>query len=163
MAATTERTLEGKGMPAFYAALRARLSSSTQAVRVLAYLPAPSTGGNNASVRVLIVDDSAQVRRLIASLLRGIADEIIECSNGEDAVGSYFEVHPDWVLMDVRMTGMDGIAATKEIVRGDPAARVIIVSEYAEAEMREAVVDAGAVGYVHKENLLGIRRLFATA
>lgn len=112
-------------------------------------------------VRLLIVDDAPQMRRLLASLVSGVADAITECTNGADAIRCYFDEHPDWVLMDVRMEGLDGIAATREIVRRDPAARVVIVSDYDGAEIRQAVNEAGAVAYVHKGNLLGLRGVIA--
>lgn len=101
------------------------------------------------------------MRRLLQSLLGGIADEIVECATGSDAVRCYFEIHPDWVLMDVRMDGLDGIAATRQIVGRDPAARIIVVSQYDDPEIRAAAMHAGAAAYVHKEKLLHIRTLLA--
>jgi CheY-like chemotaxis protein len=110
-------------------------------------------------LRLLIVDDAPEVRRLLCSLLCDQASEIVECDSGADAVRRYFEVRPDWVLMDLRMEGIDGLAATREIVRGDGDARVIIVSQHSGPEIRDAVRDAGAVAYVHKDNLLVLRKL----
>ncbi len=110
-------------------------------------------------LRLLIVDDSPQMRRLLQSLLAEFASEIVEASSGVEAVRLYFAMRPDWVLMDVRMEGGDGIAATREILRGDSTARVVVLSQYDEPEIREAAAAAGAHAYVHKDNLLGLRKL----
>ena len=112
-------------------------------------------------MRVLIVDDSAAMRRLLASLVSEVAGEITECADGAEAIRSYFALRPDWVVMDVRMHGLDGIAATREILRRDPAAKIVMVSQYDEVEIRSAASDAGAIAYVLKEDLLGIRKLLA--
>ncbi|HYS55176.1 MAG TPA: response regulator transcription factor [Thermoanaerobaculia bacterium] len=110
-------------------------------------------------MRLLIADDSPQMRRLLHALFGGIAEDIVECATGYDAVRCYFDIRPDWVLMDVRMDGLDGIGATREIVQRDPTAKIIVLSQYDDDEIREAAVQAGAVAYVHKENLLAIRKL----
>jgi CheY-like chemotaxis protein len=110
-------------------------------------------------LRLLIVDDAPEVRRLLRGMLSDQASEIVECENGTDAIRRYFEVRPDWVLMDLRMEGVDGLAATREILRRDDGARVIIVTQHSGPEIQDAVRDAGAVAYVHKDNLLVLRKL----
>lgn len=112
-------------------------------------------------LRLLIVDDSAEVRRLLRALLCDCAGEIVECENGADAVRRYFEVRPEWVLMDLGMEGVDGLAATRQILQGDPEARVIIVSQHSGREIQDAIRLSGAVAYVHKDDLLVLRRLLA--
>jgi DNA-binding NarL/FixJ family response regulator len=73
------------------------------------------------------------------------------------------ELHPDLVLMDVRMGGMDGLSATRAIVREDPAARVIIVTDFGDARSRAAALAAGASGFVPKDDLLELPALVAAA
>jgi DNA-binding NarL/FixJ family response regulator len=63
-------------------------------------------------------------------------------------------VRPDWVLMDVELGGMDGIAATRAIRTIDADAHVVIVTAHGEVEYRRAAAEAGACAYVLKENLL---------
>jgi CheY-like chemotaxis protein len=109
-------------------------------------------------LRLLIVDDSAQMRRLMRSLFADIAHEIHECSSGNAAVERYFEVHPDWMLMDLQMEDGDGLVATRAICARDPAARIVIVTQFDQQELRRAAVEAGAAAYMLKENLLSIRR-----
>jgi DNA-binding NarL/FixJ family response regulator len=91
--------------------------------------------------------------------VEGVSGTVHECGDGETAIELYQRLHPDWVLMDVRMGGMDGIAATAAIRKADPAARIIIVTERQESEYAGAARAAGASGFVGKENLLALPAL----
>ncbi|CAN5317559.1 response regulator [soil metagenome] len=108
---------------------------------------------------LLIVDDNAKIRRLLKSLVADLASAIHECSNGVEALTAYAAHQPDFVLMDIAMTEMDGITATQQITTADPAAKIIIVTNYDETGLREAAQSAGAFAYVLKDNLLDVRRL----
>ncbi len=108
---------------------------------------------------VLIVDDSPQVRELIRTVLMGVVDEVYECADGDEAVAVYGARRPDWVLMDVKMARMGGLEATRRILAGDRTARVLIVTDYDDVHWRAAANEAGACGYVLKDNLLDVRRL----
>lgn len=110
-------------------------------------------------MKLLIVEDNWEMRRLLKRLLAGLAAEIYECDDGGEAAEVYSRTHPDWVLMDIEMKETDGIAATKLIKAFDPDAKVIIVTNYDEAALREAAHSAGACGYLLKENLLDLNRL----
>jgi CheY-like chemotaxis protein len=110
-------------------------------------------------LRFLIAEDSAPMRRLMRSLVADLAAEIYECAGGRDAVRVYFEMHPDWVLMDLHMPDGDGLQATREIRGRDAAARIVIVTQYDETALRIACEEAGVVAYMLKEDLLGIRKL----
>ena len=110
-------------------------------------------------MRLLIVDDNAAVRRLIKSIVLPLAGEIRECADGTDAIAAYNEQRPDLVLMDIRMNEMDGISATKQITAADPAAKIVVVSDYDDAALRQAAMNAGACGYALKDNLLNLVRL----
>jgi CheY-like chemotaxis protein len=112
---------------------------------------------------VLIVDDNPQVRALIRTLLTGLADDIRECADGDDAVAAYRQQRADWVLMDAKMVRMGGLEATRRIVASDRTARVLIVTDYDDAHWRAAASEAGACGYVLKDNLLEVRRLLREA
>ena len=103
--------------------------------------------------KVLIVDDNAAMRRLVRSIVRELSDTILECSDGAEAIRSYREHRPDWVLMDIEMPGKNGLFATREICAAFPEARVVIVTRHRDAAMRQAAMDAGARAYVLKENL----------
>ena len=111
---------------------------------------------------VLIVEDNAKMRRMLKSLVADLASAVYECSDGAEALAAYAVHRPDWVLMDIAMKGLDGISATRAIKAAWPEARIIIVTSYDEAELRAAAQEAGACGYVLKENLLELRELMAT-
>jgi DNA-binding NarL/FixJ family response regulator len=108
---------------------------------------------------VLIIDDSAPVRRAIRAIVGDLADELHECEDGAGARAAYLACRPDWVLMDIKMRETDGLSATREIMAADPRARVVIVSAYDDAGLRAEAAGAGACAYVVKENLLDLRRL----
>ena len=108
--------------------------------------------------KLLIVEDHAETRRELIRLLRDLA-EIYECSDGTEAFSAYREHRPDWVLMDIRMEGMNGIAATREIKAVYPEARIVIVTGYDDAELRAAAARAGACGYVVKGDWSAVCRI----
>jgi len=108
---------------------------------------------------LLIVEDNAKMRRMLKSLVADLASPIHECVDGADALAAYAAQRPDWVLMDIAMKDLDGISATRKIKAAYPDAKIIIVTGYDEAELRQAAREAGACGYVLKENLLALREL----
>lgn len=113
-------------------------------------------------MKLLIVDDNTEMRKLMRSLLEGLAEEIFECSDGSQAFAAYTLHRPDWVLMDIEMPQTDGITASRQLTNAFPAARVLVVTKYDDEEMREEAANAGACGYVLKENLPALRNfLFA--
>lgn len=103
---------------------------------------------------VLIVDDHAEMRQLMRSLLTGLGAEVNERADGSEAASAYREYSPDWVLMDIKMKDLNGIDATRQLRAIFPKARVIIVSEMGNASFRKAAREAGACAYVLKEELL---------
>lgn len=113
-------------------------------------------------MKLLIVDDNAAVRRLIRSIVLPIAGEIYECADGAAAMSAYLAHRADVVLMDIRMSEVDGIEATKQIRAADPEARILIVTDYDDKELRHASLQAGACGYVLKDDLLDLVRLLET-
>ncbi len=108
---------------------------------------------------ILIVEDSESMRQLIKKLVGDLTEAFTECSDGAQALGAYRQYQPDWVLMDIKMKEMDGLAATREIKTAFPKARIVIVTSYDDAWLRKAAQSAGACAYVHKENLLGLRQI----
>jgi CheY-like chemotaxis protein len=110
---------------------------------------------------MLIVDDSAKMRRYIRSAVGDLADSIIEGGDGKQAIALYAEHRPDWVVMDVSMPVLDGIEATRQIRKTSPDARIVILTVFNDPAMREAAREAGATAYVLKENLLDLRRILS--
>ena len=110
-------------------------------------------------MKLLIVDDHVAMRRMIGRVVNDMASDIEECGDGSEALAAYTKYRPDCVLMDIEMSRMDGIAATREILKAFPAAKVVIVSKHDDEQIREAAREAGACGYVLKENMVAIREL----
>lgn len=108
---------------------------------------------------VLIVDNHERMRRLLRAVVDTVADVVLECSDGQEAVVIYQVQHPDYVLIDIDMKGGDGIQATRQILKLDPGARVIIVTQHGDPAWRAAASAAGAHGYVLKDDLKTLRRL----
>ena len=110
-------------------------------------------------MRLLIVDDHAAMRRVIERVVHDLFDFVAECDDGAEALAAYKQHRPDWVLMDIEMNRMDGLTATRNIVQEFPDAKVVIVTKHDSKYIREAAREAGACGYVLKENLMTIREL----
>lgn len=108
------------------------------------------------------MEDHASMRATLRLWLSDLAAPIFECDNGSEVCACYARHQPDWVLMDIDLPGQDGIAATRELLTAHPAARVLMVTGYDDAELRRAAQAAGARDYVLKENLLDLRRLLQT-
>jgi len=116
------------------------------------------------TIRVLLADDQPLLRHGFAMILSAQADiEVIgEAADGAEAVRLTGRLRPDVVLMDVRMPGMDGIAATRKIISVSPPTRVIILTTFDVDEYAFDGLRAGASGFLLKnarpdELLSGIR------
>ncbi len=103
-------------------------------------------------IRVLIVDDHAVVRGGLSKFLQMHKDlELVgEAENGAEAVRLTRQLQPDVVLMDLKMPEMDGVAATREIRSKHPGVRVIVLTSFAEDNMVQGALQAGATGYLLK-------------
>ena len=104
-------------------------------------------------ITCLIVDDHEVVREgLRLSLGRASHVRVIgEASDGEAAVALAERRRPDVVIMDVRMPGMDGLEATKELTEKVPGSAVLIFTAYSERSLLSRGLESGAKGYVLKE------------
>lgn len=109
-------------------------------------------------LRVLVVDDEALARDRLSRMINKLAEyEVIaEAANGKQAIHSCQENNPDIVLMDIRMPGMDGLAAARQLAQLDQAPALIFCTAYGEYALD--AFDVNAVGYllkpVKKEKLL---------
>jgi NarL family two-component system response regulator LiaR len=103
-------------------------------------------------IRVLLVDDHAVVRSGLSAFLLAFDDlELVgEAGSGEDAIRLCEQLHPDVVLMDLVMPGMDGAAATKRIRERQPDVQVIALTSFKEEELVQGAMRAGAIGYLLK-------------
>ena len=101
---------------------------------------------------VLICDDSILARKQLGDVIRKFDSEIeiVQATNGEEAVEKYKEVHPALTFLDIVMPKMDGITAVKNIVEYDEAADIVIVSSVGTQTQLKAAIEAGARDFVQK-------------
>jgi DNA-binding NarL/FixJ family response regulator len=104
-------------------------------------------------IRILIADDHAIMRDGIRAMLsmHGDLDIVGEAANGEEAVAKALELQPDIIIMDTSMPGIDGIEATRRIVKKIPQAKVLILAEYSNREYIVSAIKAGAAAYIPKK------------
>jgi DNA-binding NarL/FixJ family response regulator len=105
------------------------------------------------TITVLLADDQHLVRAGFRSLLRRDRNIMVvgEASTGDEAVRTARQLRPDVILMDIRMPGQDGIAATRTILTELPDTRVIILTTFETDEYVFAALAAGASGFLTKE------------
>lgn len=103
-------------------------------------------------IRVLIVDDHAIVREGICSLLARHKDiQVVgQAADGQRALELVSQLAPDIILMDIQMSGMNGLEATREIHKRSPRTRVLVLTQYENKEYVLPLLRAGAVGYIPK-------------
>ena len=109
------------------------------------------------AMKVLIVDDNEQARWMIKHYLREFSDEFRECEDGAEALEAYADFQPDWVLMDWEMRQVNGLVATQSIINQFPDAKILIVTNYDEKDLRQAATEAGASGFILKDDLLKLQ------
>jgi DNA-binding NarL/FixJ family response regulator len=105
------------------------------------------------SIRVLLAEDHTLVRAGIRSLINSFHDiEVVaEAGDGREATRLARTVHPDIILMDISMPGLNGLEATARITRGDSHCRVLILSMHTNEEYAAQALRSGAKGYLVKE------------
>lgn len=100
--------------------------------------------------RALVVDDNAIMRTIVGRILRDAQFDIVEATNGAEAIQAFFRDKPDVVLMDLNMDGIDGTAAIRGILQINPAACIVVCSATSDAHIVLNLLKLGAKGYVTK-------------
>lgn len=103
-------------------------------------------------ITVLLADDHAVVRQGLCNLLKAEndLDVVGKARNGREAVRMARTLRPDVILMDIAMPVLNGSEATQQIMAGNPAAKVLILSAHRDEEYGEFMAAAGAVGFLDK-------------
>ncbi len=104
------------------------------------------------AIKVLVVDDAMFMRSMIKDILNnsGKFNVVAEASNGLEAIDCYRNAKPDLVTMDIVMPVMDGIEATKEILKINPAAKIVMVSALGQEPLVIESIAAGARDFIVK-------------
>ena len=105
-------------------------------------------------IRVVVVDDHSLVRAGLINLLEAADDIEVagEAADGQQALGVVSAAGPEVVLMDLSMPVLDGVAATRALVAADPDLAVIALTSFSDRSQVQAVLTAGAVGYLLKDS-----------
>jgi DNA-binding NarL/FixJ family response regulator len=104
-------------------------------------------------VNVVVVDDQPLMRSAFVTIMTANGIDVVgEAASGDEAVAVVRRTRPDVVLMDVRMPGGDGLAATVELVGADPAIRVLVLTTFDHDEYVDAALRAGASGFLLKNS-----------
>lgn len=112
---------------------------------------------------ILIVEDNEGMRRLLRAIVCLPLWTCHECSDSSQVMAACARHLPDWVLMENELKTINGIALTKQIHASFPESRIVIVTSYDDADLRQAAFHAGATGFVLKENLIEVRRLLQSS
>ena len=101
---------------------------------------------------ILICDDSILARKSLKDAINSYASgaTFYEATNGEQSVSLYKEHHPDMVLLDIVMPLKDGISATKEIIKENADATIIIISSVGTQLQLKKAIEAGAKDFIQK-------------
>jgi DNA-binding NarL/FixJ family response regulator len=104
-------------------------------------------------IRVLLVEDNDVFREALELLLglRGDINVVASVPDGEDAAQVVAEICPDVVVMDYRLPGMDGVQATRAVLEACPDTAVVCLTASANLRERDALLEAGAVGCLSKD------------
>jgi len=104
-------------------------------------------------ISVVLADDHTVVRQGLRAILAAEADiQVIgEAENGRQAVQLAAKLSPDVTVMDIAMPQLSGLEATRQIIRDNPTAKVLILSSYSDEEYVHQLTDAGACGYLIKQ------------
>jgi len=104
-------------------------------------------------IKVLLADDHTVVRQGLRALLEAESDITIvgEADNGRQALRLALKLMPDVVVIDVAMPQMNGLEATRQIIKELPDIRVLVLSSYSDDEYVRQVTEAGAAGYLLKQ------------
>jgi DNA-binding NarL/FixJ family response regulator len=105
------------------------------------------------TIKILVVDDQSLIRQGLKALLELDPELIVigEAENGQIAIQLAQELHPDVILMDIRMPLMDGVAATQEILQKLPQTKVLVLTTFDDDEYVQAAIARGAMGYLLKD------------
>lgn len=105
-------------------------------------------------ISVLIVEDHMLVREGLRAMLKLEADLQVagEARNGREAVAMAMKLRPDVVLMDIAMPGLNGLEATRQLVKALPATRIIILTAHCDDAYVKSAVGCGAAGFLLKQD-----------
>jgi len=110
-------------------------------------------------MKLLLVDDNDNIRRIMKDLYSPYFNEIVECTDGIEVVEQFSSINPDWTVMDIQMKRMDGIAAAEKVIHGEPNAKIILISQFDGVEIVSEARRSGAIAFVKKDDLESVMQV----
>ena len=108
-------------------------------------------------MNIIIIDDDPLVVESLKTIIEANGIEILAVGyNGHQAVELYEKYKPDLMLMDIRMERLNGLDATREILKIDPEARILLITTFQDDEYIGSALSLGCKGYILKQNIKGI-------
>ena len=109
-------------------------------------------------MNIAVIDDDMLVAVSLKTILEstGIINVAATGNSGEEAIEIYREVHPDVMLMDIRMQGMTGLEAGEKILKEDPQAKILYLTTFSDDEYIIKALSIGAKGYILKQDFESI-------
>ncbi|WP_020007290.1 response regulator [Salinicoccus albus] len=108
-------------------------------------------------MNIILIDDDALVVNALQTILEGSGHTIAATGgSGREAINLYNEHHPDLLMVDIRMSGMTGLEASREILSGDPGANILVITTFKDDEYIQEALEMGCKGYLLKDNFKGI-------
>ncbi|NLJ78982.1 MAG: response regulator transcription factor [Tissierellia bacterium] len=108
-------------------------------------------------MEIIIVDDDYLVVNSLKTIITAQGIKVLDVGyNGLEAIELYKRHRPDLILMDIRMDGLNGIEATKEILKIDPNAKILLITTFEDDEYIAVALSLGCKGYILKQNIEGI-------
>jgi DNA-binding response OmpR family regulator len=101
--------------------------------------------------KILVIDDEESIRSLLATILRRKGYNVILAENGQNGLERFREEHPDVIVLDLKMPGMDGLTVLQEIRRADSSQPVIVLTGAGTPENEQQVRALGVSEFVEKE------------
>jgi len=100
--------------------------------------------------KIMVVDDRWGIRKLLSEVLQGVGYQVITASGGKEALELVKEHAVDLILLDMKMSGMDGLETLTLLKKIRPQAVVLIMTAYEEVEGLKEASRRGAAGYISK-------------
>ena len=108
-------------------------------------------------MNIIVIDDDPLVVQALTTILDANDFNIVAKGySGKEAIGLYKKYNPDLILLDIRMSDMNGIEATKNILEYNPLAKILLITTFNDEEYISKAILLGCKGYILKDNISGI-------